>query len=250
MSQLKYNAMSDSVPGFENDELLDNPIWNSLVTRHASLAVGGDAGGGFARRYPADVGPLSGFAEPTPEAYADLGAIAPEGDVAVLFLSEPPDAPKGWELVRGGTLVQMVCPEVPEQASLSEEIVAMETGDFAEMVALAALTEPGPFREHTAKLGGFLGIRVDGRLAAMAGRRLSPTGFAEVSAVCTHPDFRGRGYAQALVAAVTRGIYAEGLRPFLTSFEANTGAIRVYRQVGFAVRRTFELAVLKPPAVG
>jgi predicted GNAT family acetyltransferase len=98
----------------------------------------------------------------------------------------------------------------------------MTSTDFPEMVTLASLTEPRPFRDHTANLGGFVGIRVDGRLAAMAGQRLAPTGFAEVSAVCTHPDFRGRGYAQALVAAVTRNIHSEGRIPFLTSFAANT----------------------------
>jgi predicted GNAT family acetyltransferase len=124
----------------------------------------------------------------------------------------------------------------------------MTSEDFPEMVTLASLTEPGPFRDHTANLGGFVGIRVDGRLAAMAGQRLAPTGFAEVSAVCTHPDFRGRGYAQALVAAVTRNIHAEGRMPFLTSFESNTGAIRIYQQIGFVHRRTFQLAVLKPPS--
>jgi predicted GNAT family acetyltransferase len=82
----------------------------------------------------------------------------------------------------------------------------------------------------------------------MAGQRLAPTGFAEVSAVCTHPDFRGRGYAQALVAAVARNIHTSGRLPFLTSFDHNAGAIRVYQQVGFIPRRTFHLAVLKPPA--
>ena len=97
------------------------------------------------------------------------------------------------------------------------------------MTTLATLTEPGPFRDQTASLGGFVGIRIDGRLAAMAGQRLAPTGFAEVSAVCTHPDFRGRGFAQALVVAATRNIFAEGRTPFLTSFEANIGAIRIYR---------------------
>jgi predicted GNAT family acetyltransferase len=115
------------------------------------------------------------------------------------------------------------------------------------MVALASLTEPGPFRQQTATLGGFVGIRMAGRLAAMAGRRLSPAGFTEVSAVCTHPEFRGRGYARALVAAVARGIEDEGRVPFLTSFETNVGAVRVYEQVGFTVRRRFALAVLKPP---
>jgi predicted GNAT family acetyltransferase len=124
----------------------------------------------------------------------------------------------------------------------------MEPADYPEMLALATLAEPGPFRTNTASLGGFLGIRVEGRLAAMAGQRMLPDGFAEISAVCTHPDFRGRGFAQAVVAAVARNIHAAGRIPFLTAFQANTGAIRVYEQVGFIRRRTLELAAVKPPA--
>jgi ribosomal protein S18 acetylase RimI-like enzyme len=241
--------MSDSMSHFRGDVLLDNPIWSSLVTGHAHLAIGADIGRGLARRYRADIGPLSAFQEPTSEAYADLAEIVPEGDVAVLFLENLPEIPAGWQLVRGGTLVQMVCPTVPDQPALAEKILPLKPADFPEMVALATLTEPGPFRDRTAELGGFVGIRVDGRLAAMAGQRLAPTGFAEVSAVCTHPDFRGRGYAQALVAAVTRNIHSEGRMPFLTSFEANTGAVRIYQQVGFVLRRSFQLAVLKPPSL-
>jgi GNAT superfamily N-acetyltransferase len=240
--------MNDSGLHFESDALLDNPIWNSLTTNHATLALGAHVGHGLARRYPADIGPLSAFQEPTPEAYADLAAIVPEGDVAVLFLEDQPEVPPGWQILRGGTLVQMVCPTVLKQPPHDGMIVPMNSADTPEMAALAGLTEPGPFREQTAKLGGFLGIRVDGRLAAMAGQRLSPAGFVEVSAVCTHPDFRGWGYAQALVAAVTRNIRAEGHMPFLTSLEANTGAVRIYQRVGFDVRRTLQLAVLKPPS--
>ena len=238
--------MNDSLLHLQSDALLDNPIWNSLVTRHANLALGEHTGNGLARRFPTDIGPLSGIQEPTPEAYQDLAAIVPNGDVAVLFLDEKPEVPAGWKLLRDGTLVQMVCPTIP--ASLDAAIVPMGPADTAEMVALADLTEPGPFRHQTPRLGGYLGIRVDGRLAAMAGQRLSPTGFVEVSAVCTHPDFRGRGYARALVASVTRNIHLEGRIPFLTSFEANIGAIRIYQQVGFVLRRTFQLAVLKPPS--
>jgi len=239
--------MNNSAPHFESQALLDNPIWNSLATRHAHLAIGADIGYGLARRYHADIGPLSAFQAPTSEAYADLAAIVPEDDVAVLFLENSLEIPAGWQLLHDGTLVQMVCPSVPDRPVLAEAILPMQASDFPEMVALASLTEPGPFRVHTANLGGFAGIRVDGRLAAMAGQRLSPTGFVEVSAVCTRPDFRGRGYAQALVAAVTRNIHSEGRIPFLTSFEANTGAVRIYQQVGFVHRRTFQLAVLKPP---
>jgi ribosomal protein S18 acetylase RimI-like enzyme len=237
----------NAVPTLQNVALLDNPIWNSLVTTHAHLTLGAQIGNGLARRYPSPIGPLSAFEKPTPEAYADLAATVPTGDIAVLFLNNPPSSPEGWQLIRGGTLTQMICPTLPPQPTISEAIVPLNPTDFPEMLSLATLTEPGPFRDQTATLGGFLGIRIDGRLAAMAGRRLAPTGFVEISAVCTHPDFRGHGYAKALVAAVTRGIHQDGLIPFLTSFEDNTGAIRVYQQVGFAHRRTFELAVLKPP---
>jgi predicted GNAT family acetyltransferase len=239
--------MNNSVEHFENSVLLDNPIWNSLTTRHAHFATGQHVGHGLARRYLGDIGPLSGVQEPTAEALADLAAIILEGDFAVLFLECALDIPADWQLLRGGKIIQMVCTKVPDQPSLDADILPLAPMNFPEMVALAKLTEPGPFREHTAKLGGFVGIRVDGRLAAMAGQRLAPGDFTEVSAVCTHPDFRGRGYAKALVAAVTRNIHAEGRVPFLTSFENNTGAIRTYEQVGFVLRRSFQLAVVKPP---
>ena len=246
-SHPNHDNMTDSGLHFQDDALLDNPIWNSLTTSHAPLAVGAQIGRGLARRYPSDIGPLSAFQKQTSEAYEDLAAIVPQADIAVLFLEEPLKLPAGWQLLRDGTLVQMVCTAVPDQLPIIEALVPMETSDLPDMLALAALTEPGPFRERTASLGRFVGIRVKGRLAAMAGRRLCPGNFTEVSAVCTHPDFRGRGYARALVTAVSRNIHDEGRVPFLTSFEANSGAIRIYQQAGFTLRRRFHLAVLKPP---
>jgi ribosomal protein S18 acetylase RimI-like enzyme len=225
-------------------QLLDNPIWNSLATRHAPFAIGGV----LARRYRSDIGPLSGLLEPSHEAWMELAATVPAGDVAVLFLEERVKLPAGWELIREGTLVQMVCPSLPAETPASEKILVLGPEDFPEMVALATLTEPGPFRDQTATLGGFTGIRVDGRLAAMAGQRLSPGSFTEVSAVCTHPDFRGRGFARALVARVAHDIFAVGRTPFLSALATNTGAIRVYEQVGFKLRRTLELAVVRPQA--
>jgi ribosomal protein S18 acetylase RimI-like enzyme len=230
------------------EKQLDNPMWSSLTTDHAHLATGAQVGHGLARRYPATVGPLSAFEEPTAEAYADLALLIPKDDIAAMFLERKAELPEGWELLRDGTLVQMICREVPEARPIAGELVDLGPDDYPEMLTLATLTEPGPFRAETGSLGGFLGIRINGRLAAMAGRRLAPAGFREISAVCTNPDFRGRGYALALVAASARNIFAEGLTPFLTSYEANTGAIRVYEQVGFEIRRRFELAFVKPPA--
>jgi hypothetical protein len=112
---IKKPTMRDSVLHPQGDALLDNPIWNSLVTDHVHLAIGAGIGSGFARRYPADVGPLSAFQEPTRAAYADLAAIVPEGDVAVLFLEYLLEIPAGWKLPRGGTLVRMVCPTISDQ---------------------------------------------------------------------------------------------------------------------------------------
>jgi ribosomal protein S18 acetylase RimI-like enzyme len=233
---------------------LDNPIWRSLTTTHAHLAQGATTGHGLARRYPSEIGPLSAFAPqaneaPSHAAWSELAQIIPAGDLAILFLPHPPALPVGWQLIRDGALIQMTCAAPPDDhCAQSLVIEPMHPSDSDQMLALATLTEPGPFRAATPSLGGFLGVRIEGRLAAMAGRRLAPAGFAEVSAVCTHPQFRGRGLARALVAAVTRGIFADGLQPFLTSFEANTGAIRVYEQLGFVLRRGFHLAVVKPPA--
>jgi len=225
--------------------LLDNPIWNSLTTTHAHLATSHRQ----ARRYPSDIGPLAAFAHhPTPAAWADLATLIPLGDIAILFLDAQPTPPTNWQLLRDDPLVQMICRDLPAEPEIQDPILPLGPSDIPDMLALATLTEPGPFRPNTATLGGFFGIRVDGRLAAMAGRRLAPTGFAEVSAVCTHPDFRGRRYAQALVAAVARAIHADGLTPFLTSLAVNPAAIRVYEQVGFTLRRHFQLAVVKPPA--
>jgi predicted GNAT family acetyltransferase len=232
-----------------DESLLNNPIWNSLITRHASLAIGADVGHGLARRYPADIGPLSALREVTPAAFEDLAAIVPKGEVAALFLESVPVIPTGWELVREATIVQMVCSAVPARVSIDADMLSMHPDDFPEMVVLATLTVPGPFRARTAELGEYLGIRVHGRLAAMAGERLSLVGFTEISAVCTHPDFRGRGYAKALVSEVARKIHGDGRVPFLTSFEGNTGAIHVYEQVGFVIRRAIHLVIVKPPSL-
>jgi len=222
--------------------LLDNPIWNSLTTQHAGFAVGGV----LARRYRSEIGPLTGLREPSGEALAELAAIAPLGDISVLFLEERIAFPAGWQILREGALVQMLCPSPPAVVEASEEMIVLGPEDNAEMVALATLTEPGPFRDGTATLGGFVGVRVGGRLAAMAGQRLSPAGSREVSAVCTHPEFRGRGFARALVARVSRDIFAAGEVPFLSAMATNVGAIRVYEQVGFHLRRELELAVVRP----
>lgn len=191
------------------------------------------------------------------ESYADLRVLAGQGEgpggisagVVALFLEQPPAPPLGWTLLRGGSLDQMICSEPtkrkPRLLPLDAEMRPLTAADAPAMVELAKLTEPGPFQLRTIELGAFFGIFHGCRLVAMAGQRLSLPGFVEVSAVCTHPDARGRGYAPSLMSTVMEDIRARGKTSILHSFSSNEPAIAVYRSLGFTLRRNFHLAVLQ-----
>jgi predicted GNAT family acetyltransferase len=129
----------------------------------------------------------------------------------------------------------------------TQAITPLGEADAKEMFALATLTRPGPFRARTHTMGRFLGIRDGARLVAMGGERLSLDGFTEISALCTHPDHRGRGYGEALLCAVGKRIISEGITPFLHSYADNAAAIALYRRVGFEVRTEVTHAVWKRP---
>lgn len=223
--------------------LLDNPIWSALTTDHAHFALGGDC----ARRYPEDIGPLSGMPAQTDAGYDAMRPLAGPGGLVGLFLREPPRPPRGWTLVRSGVIDQMIAPRplpVPTVLPAEAEFRRLTADDAPAMVELARLTEPGPFRLRTIELGNFFGIVQEGRLLAMAGKRLHLPGFIEVSGVCTHPDARGHGYARILMSRVIDEILECGRVPFLHTFAGNQAAIRIYQSLGFLYRRSFELAVL------
>ncbi|MGA7106908.1 MAG: GNAT family N-acetyltransferase [Terracidiphilus sp.] len=223
-------------------ELLNNPMWSALTTAHGPLALGNR----LARAYPPEIGPLSGLAEQTPAAYEDLRAIAEPDGVRVLFLKEPPQPRPEWAFVRGGLVDQMVhTGRRIDELLQPNGMRRLTKSDVPAMVELAKLTEPGPFRNRTHELGAFFGIFEGDRLLAMAGQRMRFPGFVEISAVCTHPDARGRGYARTLMSTVMELIRHEGDMPFLHTFADNYPAIRVYESLGFAKRCTFHLAVLK-----
>jgi ribosomal protein S18 acetylase RimI-like enzyme len=225
---------------------LDNPIWHSLRTGHSELAVGD----GLARCYPADIGPLSGTADQSTEAYEALRILAGTRGVVGIFLEEPYQPRAGWSLLRGGPLTQMIfngSGAAAEQPSLPPEVTLrlLTHDDVPAMVELAELAEPGPFRRRTAALGTFFGIFDSERLLAMAGQRMRPAGFIEVSAVCTHPDARGHGYAQILTSCVVDDILPRNAVPFLHSLAENLSAIRIYERCGFVHRRALHFAVLR-----
>jgi len=219
---------------------LDNPIWWALNSHHSALK----RQHGLAARYPSDVSRLSGLAEPTRKVFADLQALTPVGETASLFTAEPVDVPSGWQVLRTQALEQMVC-ESLELEQRVQDVEALEQDNVPEMLALAAITEPGPFLSGTIRLGRYFGIRGRGnQLAAMAGERLRLQGFTEISAVCTDPAYRGRGYAGALVLEIARRILAEGSKPFLHVKKQNN-AKKLYETLGFKVRRSIQLTVLK-----
>lgn len=221
-------------------EPLDRPVWASLTSLHAGLAQGG----ALAKRYLPDINRFASARDDSEEALAALAALVrPAGPVFVLQVPEiriPPALAVGKRAM--GVQMVAVAPIAPETGP--DEVIVLGDADAQEMLALATLTEPGPFLRHTHRMGRFVGIRIDGRLAAMAGERFRFPGHTEVSGVCTHPDFRGRGLARRLSRHVAAGIAARGDTAFLHAWKSNTAAIRLYETLGFRLRCEVNVAVL------
>ena len=223
---------------------LDNPIWHALTSVHAPLAHGD----GLARCYPPDVSPLAGIAEPSARAFSALRALVSAGRNVALLSTAPLEIPSDFRVLRARFIDQMVShrPRTPPPPPAAHDLIELGPDDVPAMLALTALTEPGPFLPGTIRMGRYLGIKVGGRLVAMAGQRLGLKGFTEVSAVCTHPDFRGRGLAAALMTPLLEQVARGGRTPFLHVKTENAAAKSVYQRLGFEVRRPIHYAVVTP----
>jgi GNAT superfamily N-acetyltransferase len=215
---------------------LDNPFWTSLQTRHRSIALSH----GEVARYPREFAPFLGVAN----ADVDLAAaveslVAP--DESVYLLGVVPAVPKGWQLEAFQPLAQMVC-TAPLELIDGPEIIPLTQAHRADVLALTALVYPHYFRERTMEMGRYFGIYMpdakgETRLAAIIGERLGTDAYTEMSAICTHPDFNGRGYARRLTAMLTNDTLARGRTPFLHVSHENTRAKQLYEQIGFRHRR-------------
>jgi predicted GNAT family acetyltransferase len=219
---------------------LDNPIWHALSTVQAGFGRGTLSAKSF---FPL-IGPLSGIPDQSPASYAALAEVVQPGGVVALFLESDPAFPSSWSSVHADVMYQMIGDE-PLRLAPPGEFRELGSTDVPQMISLAELTEPGPFLQRTRELGRFVGSFHEGQLAAMAGERLQLKGLREVSAVCTHPDHRGRGYARALMSEIIRGIVDRGETPFLHVRHRNVNAIALYENMGFRIRRKLNLAVLR-----
>jgi ribosomal protein S18 acetylase RimI-like enzyme len=215
----------------DSTHVLDNPVWLSLHGEHARFAqVHGEAA-----RYNPEVAPFAALVDdPSPRCWGDLVALFGPGAELVL-VDAPPGVPDTWELLGQTDGVQLTGEALTTETD--PEAVLLNADDVPAMLDLIARTRPGPFAPRTIELGRYIGLWVDGELAAMAGERLHPEGWTEISAVCTDERFRGRGLASRLIRDVGHGIRARGELPFLHASAQNTNAIRLYESMGFVLRR-------------
>jgi len=209
---------------------LDNPFWNSLQTRHRHIALRR----GDVARYPREFAPFLGVASADVDiADAVEALVAP--DESVYLLGVLPDVPPGWQLEAFRPLAQMVCTRALEVIE-GPEIIPLDEAHGGDVLALTALVYPHYFRERTMEMGRYFGIYQGARLAAIIGERLGTDTYVEMSAICTHPDFNGRGYARRLTAMLANDTLARGHTPFLHVSHENTRAKRLYEQLGFRHR--------------
>ncbi|MFB7270117.1 GNAT family N-acetyltransferase [Streptomyces sp. NPDC056244] len=223
---------------------LDNPARSALTGPQAHFAERR----GRLLRYQPEVSvwvALPGTGEgPTAEDWADAAALAGPGAIIGLA-GYGGSSPDGWEVTFRADGVQLV--DAGVAAAPDEEAVRLGPADVPEMLDLVERTQPGPFMSRTVEMGTYLGIRRGGALVAMAGERMRPPGWSEISAVCTDPDFRGQGLAARLVLAVSHHIRARGETPFLHAAASNTNAIRLYESLGFRLRRKITFLALRVP---
>ena len=220
--------------------LLERPPWSALTTMHSEFAVGGD----LARRYPTAIAPMAGVREMSDASLNALAALMSPGDVVGLFGPEPVSEAGDLLVVAHKHIDQMTC-DRQDDSPHTGNITKLMPADVPDMLHLVELTKPGPFSAGAIALGTYVGIRCAGKLTAMAGERMRFDGFTEISAVCTHPGYRGCGYASSLVCALVRQIIARGETPFLHLYSDNRTAAALYTKLGFTPQRILIVTVLR-----
>jgi GNAT superfamily N-acetyltransferase len=238
VSTRKRSTLQPSIA--ESDTALDNPAWSALTGTDRHLSEGGAK----ARRYLPAVSAFTAIAdERDPEAWAGLAELAAGEPVAVMASA----IPDGWTEEHSIPVIQMVYAGPPDgPLPVVHEFTPLTHADVPDMLALVAETRPGPFAPATIDFGGYRGLRADGELICMAGERMHPGEWTEISAVCTAPGQQGRGLAGAIVNSLVNDIRAAGRRPYLNVSARNDRARRLYEKLGFSARTQMTVRVLRP----
>lgn len=220
---------------------LDNPIYHGLATGNSHLAHGDM----LAKYFPENISPLAGLRDNAAADFESLAASVSGDRIFILFTPEQIEIPEPWKILNKLGIQGMVYDRSQSPAGSDPEVVDLLPEHVPAMLALTKLTDPGPFLSETIRLGNYRGIFDGDRLVSMAGQRLQPLPYTEISAVCTHPDYTGRGYATKLIADQLRRILKNGTIPFLHVRRENAQAIHVYEKLGFAAGRNLECYVIK-----
>ncbi|MBA1142859.1 GNAT family N-acetyltransferase [Mesorhizobium neociceri] len=220
--------------------VLDRPVWSALATRQQAFAQGDK----LARRYPSSIVPFAASGADDAESLQALARLVAAGESVFMLQADPIALPPELTATATAFGVQMVA-ETPLPAVSDERVQQLTLDDAAEMLALASLTKPGPFTLKALSLGEFWGVKIGGRLAAMAGERMKQPGYSELSGVCSHPDFRGGGLGRLLSVFVSNRIMARGEVPYLHAYANNANAIGLYESIGFKLRSEMNVAVVQ-----
>jgi predicted GNAT family acetyltransferase len=220
---------------------LDRPVWGALTSRQLEFSEGGR----LARRYQPGIIPFAATGGDDPESLSALADLLHDDDETLIMAQvDAITLPPRTTATLTARIVQMVA-DRPLPRSTGDEIQRLSAEDAQQMLDLALLTKPGPFSLRAGELGEFWGMKRGGRLVAMAGERMKQDGFSELSGVCSHPDVRGQGLGRRLSVFVASRIQARGDTPFLHAWETNHAAIGLYESIGFRLRTTLNLAVIK-----
>jgi predicted GNAT family acetyltransferase len=227
------------------EHVLDNPIYYALTSAHNNIAKGVDE----VKYYTEDIASFAGLKDNSQENLATLYQICAAESLFVFFSKMPVEIPVQWKLLTQIDMFQLVYQSKEVPLADAEGISDLDQEHVGEMISLVELTKPGPFLSRTIELGNYTGVFIDGKLAAMAGHRFHPSPYREVSAVCTHPDHLGKGYAFRILQEQIRRILLRSEIPFLHVRNDNYGAIKLYQKLGFEIRTEMFAYVIKKEAV-
>jgi ribosomal protein S18 acetylase RimI-like enzyme len=220
--------------------VLDNPVWNALISGNKNLSIGNET----ARYFPREISPFVGIAESNPVNFDVLRQVIPFKEPAAIFSTEKQLDAAPWTIIQRIDGFQLVYPKQLELIAEQFGMMALNDAHIPQMLALTKLTNPGPFSSRTISFGNYRGIFVDDKLVAMAGQRLHAGANIEISAVCTHPNYTGKGYARQLIRSLIADIQKQNKTAYLHARADNTRAINVYRSMGFEIRSEMIIYIL------